>query len=86
MRSIDLELSNPSHLQAFIETYPEVPIVLLHAAYPFTREAGYLASVYENCWLDVGEVFPMVSQDGQETVILQALELCPSEKLTWSTG
>ena len=28
----------------------------------------------------------MVSQDGQEKVIGQALELCPSEKLTWSTG
>lgn len=82
---IDLELSNPSHLQAFIETYPEVPIVLLHAAYPFTREAGYLASVYENCWLDIGEVFPMVSEDGQMRVIEMALELCPSEKLTWST-
>ena len=84
--SIDLGLSNPSHLQPFIESYPEVRIVLLHASYPFTREAGYLASVYKNCWLDIGEVFPMVSQYGQEKVIEQALELCPSEKLTWSTG
>lgn len=82
---IDLGLSNPSHLQSFIETYPEVQIVLLHASYPFTREAGYLASVYNNCWLDIGEVFPMVSQYGQERVIEQALELCPSEKLLWST-
>ena len=79
-------MSNPSHLQEFIENYPEIRIVLLHASYPFTREAGYLASVYENCWLDIGEVFPMVSQQGQEKVIEQALELCPSEKLTWSTG
>lgn len=28
----------------------------------------------------------MVSQNGQERVIQEALELCPSEKLTWSTG
>ena len=28
----------------------------------------------------------MVSQYGQEKVIEQALELCPSEKLAWSTG
>ena len=83
---IDLELSNPAHLQTFIETYPTVSIVLLHAAYPFTAQAGYLASVYENCYLDIGEVFPMISQDGQEKVIREALELCPSEKLTWSTG
>lgn len=83
---IDLGLSNPAHLQTFIETYPAVSIVLLHAAYPFTAQAGYLASVYKNCYLDIGEVFPMISQDGQEKVIREALDLCPSEKLTWSTG
>lgn len=82
---INLGLSNPSHLQPFIEAYPEVSIVLLHASYPFTAQAGYLASVYENCYLDIGEVFPMVSQDGQEKIIREALELCPSEKLLWST-
>lgn len=83
---IDLASSNPSLLQTFIKTYPEVPVVLLHASYPFTTEAGYLASVYSNCWLDIGEVFPFLSQDGQERVIREALDLCPSEKLTWSTG
>ena len=83
---IDLGLSNPSHLQDFIKTYPDVPIVLLHASYPFTTEAGYLASVYSNVWLDIGEVFPFLSQDGQERVIRESLDLCPSEKLMWSTG
>ena len=83
---IDLELSNPAHLQDFIKTYPEVRIVLLHASYPFTTEAGYLASVYSNVWLDIGEVFPFLSQDGQERVIRESLDLCPSEKLMWSTG
>ena len=83
---IDLGLSNPAHLQTFIEAYPAVSIVLLHAAYPFTAQAGYLATVYENCYLDIGEVFPAISQDGQEKVIREALDLCPSEKLTWSTG
>ena len=83
---INLELSNPAHLQTFIEAYPSVPIVLLHASYPFTTEAGYLASVYSNVWLDIGEVFPFLSQDGQERVVREALDLCPSGKLTWSTG
>ena len=82
---INLGLSNPSHLQPFIQHYPTVQIVLLHASYPFTMEAGYLASVYENVYLDIGEVFPFVSQDGQEKVIRDALELCPAVKLTWST-
>ena len=82
---IRLPFSSPAHLQPFIESYSAVPIVLLHASYPFTREAGYLASVYDNVYLDIGEVFPMVSQDGQEKVIKDSLELCPSEKLMWST-
>ena len=82
---IRLRFSSPSHLQPFIEGYPSIPIVLLHASYPFTKEAGYLASTYANVYLDIGEVFPMVSQEGQENVLREALELCPSEKLTWST-
>ncbi|KAL8664622.1 MAG: hypothetical protein Q9202_002892 [Teloschistes flavicans] len=82
---IRLRFSSPSHLQPFIEQYPSVLIVLLHASYPYTKEAGYLAAVYTNVYLDIGEVFPMVSQEGQENVVREALELCPSEKLTWST-
>ena len=82
---IRLRFSSPSHLQPFIKMYSSLPIVLLHASYPFTKEAGYLASTYENVYLDIGEVFPMVSQEGQENVLREALELCPSEKLTWST-
>ncbi len=82
---ITLAKASPSHLQDFIRTYPTVPIVLLHASYPFTREAGYLASVYTNVYADIGEVFPFVSREGQETVLRQILELCPWSKILWST-
>jgi hypothetical protein len=82
---INLSKSSPAHLQPFIEEFPLVPVVLLHAGYPFTKEGGYLASVYGNAYLDIGEVFPMVSQEGQEQIIRESLELCPSEKLCWST-
>jgi hypothetical protein len=80
-----LPTSSPSHLQKFIRLYPTVPIVLLHAGYPFTRETGYLASVYENVYADIGEVFPCVSQDGQERILREILELCPWSKILWST-
>ncbi|KAF8854786.1 glutamine synthetase/guanido kinase [Acephala macrosclerotiorum] len=82
---ITLTKSSPSHLQAFIRKYPTVPIVLLHASYPWTKEAGYLASVYENVYADIGEVFPFVSKEGQENVVREILELCPTEKICWST-
>ncbi|KAL8305163.1 hypothetical protein RB597_003932 [Gaeumannomyces tritici] len=82
---ITLTTSSPAHLQDFIRNYPSVPIVLLHASYPYTREAGYLASVYSNVFADIGEVFPQVSQGGQEAILRQILELCPWSKILWST-
>lgn len=82
---ITLTTSSPSHLQSFIRIYPTVPIVLLHASYPWTKEAGYLASVYSNVYADIGEIFPMVSREGQEIALREILELCPSEKIMWST-
>ncbi|KAL6405704.1 Protein fluG [Ilyonectria robusta] len=82
---ITLTKASPSHLQQFIAQYPTVPIVLLHSGYPFVRDTGYLATVYANVYADIGEVFPMVSRDGQETIVRQILEICPSSKVIWST-
>ncbi|KND86405.1 Protein fluG [Tolypocladium ophioglossoides CBS 100239] len=82
---ITLTSSSPSHLQDFIREYPMVPIVLLHSGYPFVRETGYLAAMYSNVYADIGEVFPFLSRDGQEGVVRQILELCPSSKILWST-
>jgi hypothetical protein len=82
---INLLESNPAFLQPLIENYPQVPFVLLHSAYPYTREAGYLATVYRHVYLDIGEVFPMVSRDGQRAILRQALELIPGSKLLYSS-
>ncbi|KAI0112383.1 glutamine synthetase [Nemania sp. FL0031] len=83
----DIQLVNasPSFMQIFIRDYPTVPIVILHASYPWTREAGYLAAMYSNVYADIGEVFPFISRHGQESVIKQILELCPWSKILWST-
>lgn len=82
---ISLVLANPAYLQPVIAQYPEVDFVLLHSSYPYTREAGYLACVYPNVYLDLGEVFPMVSRDAQESIIRHSLDLVPSKRLLWST-
>ncbi|KAK0899518.1 hypothetical protein LTR91_017062 [Friedmanniomyces endolithicus] len=82
---ISLLDSSPACLQPLIKHFPTVPIVLLHSSYPYTREAGYLATVYKNVYLDIGEVFPMVSREGQELIVRQALELTPTSKILWST-
>ena len=82
---ISLLRSNPAYLQPLISEFPTVKMILLHSAYPYTRKAGYLATVYPNVYLDLGEVFPMVSRDGQVGIIRQSLELTPFTKLLWST-
>lgn len=53
---ISLLRSNPACMQPLVKAYPDVPFVLLHSSYPYTREAGYLATVYKNVYLDIGEV------------------------------
>ncbi|TGO47975.1 hypothetical protein BCON_0256g00030 [Botryotinia convoluta] len=82
---ISLTRSSPSYLQDFIREYSDVPIILVHSGYPWTKETGYLATVHSNVYVDIGEVFPCVSQDGQEGVIRDLLESCPTEKIVWST-
>ncbi|OQV09505.1 Glutamine synthetase, catalytic domain-containing protein isoform 1 [Cladophialophora immunda] len=82
---IDLVKANPAYMQPLIEAFPQVDFVILHSSYPYTREAGYLAANYSNAWLDIGEAFPMLSRDGEESVLRQALELTPSSKILWST-
>lgn len=83
---ITLAKSSPALLQPLIEAYPRAPVVLLHSSYPFTREAGYLASVFKNVYLDFGEVFPFVSKTGQKNIVRQVLELSPTNKILWSSS
>ncbi|KAI3612788.1 developmental protein [Moniliophthora roreri] len=58
---LSLLYSSPAHLQPLIKAYPQTKIVLLHASYPYTKEAGYLTAVYSNVFLDFGEVFHVSS-------------------------
>ena len=55
-RDIILRLASPAHMQPIIEGFPQTKFVLLHSSYPYTQEAGYLTAVYENVFLDFGEV------------------------------
>lgn len=82
---IDLLLSDPSYLQPLITAFPDVQMILLHTSYPYMRQAGYLATVYKNIYLDLGEVFPQVSRNGQETILRQCMEITPFSKLLFST-
>ncbi|KAI0035017.1 amidohydrolase 2 [Vararia minispora EC-137] len=82
---IVLANSSPAFLQPLINANPNGIFVLLHCSYPYSREAAYLCSMYENVYLDFGEIFAMISGDGCREVISQILELAPSNKIMWSS-
>ncbi|MFN6438778.1 MAG: amidohydrolase family protein [Nostoc sp. DedSLP01] len=84
---LDLRLANPLHLRSLLEIpqYRNAPIVLLHASYPYMREAGYLASVYPQVHLDFGLAIPFLSVSGMRETIRQLLELTPTSKLMYSS-
>lgn len=82
---ISLVKADASLLQPLIKTYPNASFVLLHSGYPYARQAGYLATVYSNVYLDFGLAIPLLSGDGQRNMLRQLMELCPTNKLLWSS-
>jgi uncharacterized protein len=86
-RDLDLRLANPLHLRAILEDerFHGFPLVLLHAAYPFTREGGYLAATYSQVYLDFGLAIPLLSTSGMERVVEQLFELGPASKVMYSS-
>jgi uncharacterized protein len=84
---LDLRLSNPLYMRSLLEDkrFRNAPIVLLHAAYPYAQEAGYLASVYPQVYLDCGLAIPFLSVQGMRRTVQQLLELAPYSKLMYSS-
>jgi predicted TIM-barrel fold metal-dependent hydrolase len=80
----DLHLwrADPSYLKPLVERFSETPFVLLHC-YPFVREAGWLAHVYGNVWLDLSLTIPHVAR--ADVALAEALELAPVSKLLYAS-
>jgi uncharacterized protein len=77
-----LARADPSHLKPVLDRFTETPFVLLHC-YPFVREAGWLAHVYGNVWLDLSLTIPLVSRPVE--MLREALELAPVSKLLYAS-
>jgi predicted TIM-barrel fold metal-dependent hydrolase len=84
---VDLLLANPLHLRWILHNkeYREAPIVLLHAAYPYSREAGYPAATYKQVYVDFGESIPQLSVSGMRFSVSALLEQSPSCKIMYSS-
>src|SRR5215212_5283143 len=83
----DLLLSNPLYLRPLLQRtdYRGMPIVLLHECYPYTRQGGYLAAVYENVYLDLSYGIPLLGYNEMLSFTRQALGVAPSSKLVYSS-
>jgi predicted TIM-barrel fold metal-dependent hydrolase len=85
-RDVDLRDANPLHLRPLFEdeTLRGATFVLLHT-YPFMREAGYLASVYSQVYVDLSQTIPFAAHGGAHA-LLQVLELAPTSKVLLATN
>jgi predicted TIM-barrel fold metal-dependent hydrolase len=83
---VDLRLANPLHLRPQLEGgVLSGPVVLLHAGYPFVREAAYLASVYPNVYVDFSQAAPLLAGPGLTRVLEELLALAPLTKVLYGS-
>jgi uncharacterized protein len=83
----DMLLANPLHLRAVLERreYRAMPIVLLHESYPYTRQGAYLATVYENVYLDLSYGIPFLGYHEMLEFTRAAFSVAPYSKLLYSS-
>jgi predicted TIM-barrel fold metal-dependent hydrolase len=83
----DLLLGNPLYLRPVLQRseYRGMPVVLLHECYPYTRQGGYLAAVYENAYLDLSYGIPLLGYNEMLSFTRAALGVAPSSKLMYSS-
>jgi len=83
----DLLLGNPLRLRPVLQRpeYRGMPVVLLHECYPYTREGGYLAAVYENVYLDLSYGIPLLGFGEMLSFTRATLGVAPLSKLMYSS-
>jgi uncharacterized protein len=84
-RDLRMARADPALAQPFLDATVDtgVPIVLLHA-YPYHRNAGWLAQVYPHVYLDVGLTLNHLGLR-TDAVLAEFLELAPFGKVLFST-
>lgn len=86
-RDLFLPRANPALLRPLLEDahLNRCPLVLLHASYPFCREAGYLAAMYANVFVDWSLANPLLAGPELVRVLEELLALAPTTKLLYGS-
>lgn len=84
--NLDLRTNNPLHLKPFLDSprAREVKLVLIHGGYPYSFEAGYLAAMYPNVYIDISEIVPFVTL-GMRRGVEDIMSMCPLNKLMYGS-
>lgn len=82
---LQLHRCDPLLMTEFIKIAEErnIPILLLHC-YPFHRNAGYLAQMFRNVYLDVGLAINYTGAQSSQ-IIAESFELAPFNKILFSS-
>ncbi len=84
-RDVRMPKCDPTLFAPFIASMEQwdVPITLLHC-YPFIREAGWMAEVYSNVYMDIG-VIQNFTGPAAPRIVAEAMELTPFLKHLYSS-
>lgn len=83
---IDLLGANPLHLRPILEDerWAANRLMLLHMAYPYTREAAFMTAVWPQVHLDLSLAIPFLGP-GATPALIEILALAPSSKLMYGS-
>jgi predicted TIM-barrel fold metal-dependent hydrolase len=83
----DMQLANPLNLRWVLQSgqFRGMRTVLLHESYPYTRQAGYLATVYDDVYLDLSYAIPFLSVGEMRQFTREAFGVAPSSKLLYAS-
>jgi hypothetical protein len=83
---IDLLQANPLLLRPIVEDPRRagVRLVLLHLAYPYGREAAFMAAVWPQVFVDLSLALPYLGP-GSVPPLIEALSLAPASKLLYGS-
>src|SRR5712692_10495515 len=83
---VDLLQANPLPLRPVLEDprWADVRIVALHMAYPYSREAAFMAAVWPQLYVDLSLAIPFLGS-GAVPPLVEMLSLAPSSKLLYGS-
>ena len=82
-RDIKLELSRPSYLTDLVRRY-EGKVILVHAGYPYHREAAWMSYIFPSVYVDVSQVIPFAPLSAF-SVLKEIYEVAPLNKVMFGS-